>query len=87
MPTVMNLPELERGDNCNTISSYGITFENVSFGYNDEKKVFENLSFHAEEKQLTAIVGYSGSGKSTIAKLIAGYWNADNGKICIGNEM
>lgn len=83
--TVMNLPELERGDNCNTISSYGITFENVSFGYNDEKKVFENLSFHAEEKQLTAIVGYSGSGKSTIAKLIAGYWNADNGKICIGN--
>ncbi|HEL0712420.1 TPA: ABC transporter ATP-binding protein, partial [Streptococcus equi subsp. zooepidemicus] len=43
------------------------------------------LSFRAGEKQLTAIVGYSGGGKSTIAKLIAGYWNVDEGKICIGN--
>lgn len=83
--TVMNLPELERGKSNNQINSYDINFENVSFGYNNEKRVFENLSFHAEERQLTAIVGYSGGGKSTIAKLIAGYWNVENGEIRIGN--
>lgn len=82
---VMNLPELERGDSNQQISSYSIDFKNVNFGYNNEKKVFNNLSFSAEENQLTAIVGYSGGGKSTIAKLIAGYWNVDGGEIRIGN--
>lgn len=82
--SVMYLPELERRDTHHQITSYTINFENVSFGYNKENKVFEKLSFCAEEKQLTAIVGYSGGGKSTIAKLIAGYWNVDEGKICIG---
>ncbi|EHI55521.1 hypothetical protein HMPREF9333_01236 [Johnsonella ignava ATCC 51276] len=82
--SVMDLPELERGKDIQKISSYDINFENVGFGYNSEKRVFDNLSFNAAEKQLTAIVGYSGGGKSTIAKLIAGYWNVDQGKICIG---
>ena len=83
--TIMNLPELERKNENQEIISYDINFENVKFGYNKENTVFENLSFRAREKQLTAIVGYSGGGKSTIAKLIAGYWNVDEGKICIGN--
>ncbi|EMW5898355.1 ATP-binding cassette domain-containing protein, partial [Enterococcus faecalis] len=48
-------------------------------------KVFDNLSFSAKENKLTAIVGYSGGGKSTIAKLIAGYWNINKGKISVGN--
>ncbi|MBL7574675.1 ATP-binding cassette, subfamily B [Peptoniphilus asaccharolyticus DSM 20463] len=82
---VMELPELERGKGEEKISSYNINFENVCFAYNDEKKVFDNLSFSAKENKLTAIVGYSGGGKSTIAKLIAGYWNINKGKISIGN--
>lgn len=82
---VMELPELERGKKEEKISSYDINFENVCFAYNDEKKVFDNLSFSAKENKLTAIVGYSGGGKSTIAKLIAGYWNIHKGKISIGN--
>ncbi len=82
---VMELPELERGNREEKIRSYDINFENVCFAYNDKKKVFDNLSFSAKENKLTAIVGYSGGGKSTIAKLIAGYWNINKGKISIGN--
>ncbi|HFH8784086.1 TPA: ABC transporter ATP-binding protein [Streptococcus agalactiae] len=82
---VMELPELERGNGEEKIRSYDINFENVRFAYNDKKKVFDNLSFSAKENKLTAIVGYSGGGKSTIAKLIAGYWNINKGKISVGN--
>ena len=82
---VMELPELERGNGEEKIKSYDINFENVCFAYNDKKKVFDNLSFSAKENKLTAIVGYSGGGKSTIAKLIAGYWNINKGKISVGN--
>lgn len=82
---VMELPELERGNGEEKIRSYDINFENVCFAYNDKKKAFDNLSFSAKENKLTAIVGYSGGGKSTIAKLIAGYWNINKGKITIGN--
>ena len=82
---VMELSELERGNGEEKIRSYDINFENVCFAYNDKKKVFDNLSFSAKENKLTAIVGYSGGGKSTIAKLIAGYWNINKGKISVGN--
>ena len=82
---VMELPELERGNGEEKIRSYDINFENVCFAYNDKKKVFDNLSFSAKENKFTAIVGYSGGGKSTIAKLIAGYWNINKGKISVGN--
>ncbi|OXZ26700.1 ABC transporter ATP-binding protein [Finegoldia magna] len=82
---VMELPELERGNGEEKIKSYDINFENVCFAYNDKKKVFDNLSFSAKENKLTAIVGYSGGGKSTIAKLISGYWNINKGKISVGN--
>lgn len=82
---VMKLPELERGNTSQEISSYDVTFDNVTFGYDENKKVFQDLYFTAKEGELTAIVGYSGGGKSTLAKLIAGFWNIDSGKISIGN--
>lgn len=82
---VMKLPELERGNTSQKINLYDVTFDNVTFGYDENKKVFQNLSFTAKEGELTAIVGYSGGGKSTLAKLIAGFWNIDSGKISIGN--
>ena len=50
----------------------------------DSTKVFDGLNFIAKEGELTAIVGSSGSGKSTIAKLLAGFWNIDSGHITIG---
>lgn len=84
--SVLKLPELQRTNTAPDPRTFTVSFEGVSFGY-QEKKVFENLSFTAEEGKLTAIVGASGSGKSTIAKLLAGFWNVDGGCIKIGDAV
>ena len=63
--------------------NYNIEFDNVSFAYND-KAVIENLSFKLEEGKSYALVGSSGSGKSTVAKLISGFYNVNEGSIKIG---
>ncbi len=84
--SVMSIAEMERGTNAQKPNSFDVSFEHVNFGYDAEKKVLQDLTFTAKEGELTAIVGYSGSGKSTITKLIAGYWNADSGKIKIGQS-
>lgn len=62
-----------------------IRFENVSFGY-ENQKVLDNLSFSLDENKVYAFVGSSGSGKSTIAKLIAGFYKINSGKILIGGK-
>ena len=82
---VIEIPDLERGKQLKHIKSYDVEFQNVSFAYDESKNVLNNISFKANEKELTAIVGDSGGGKSTIAKLIAGFWNIDKGKILIGD--
>ena len=80
----MNSNKLTFGSN-NEFENYNITFENVSFGYTD-KKIINNLSFSLEENKSYALVGSSGSGKSTIAKLISGFYKVDSGVIKIGNR-
>jgi len=65
--------------------NYDIKFENVEFSYNEEK-VINNISFRALQGSVTALVGASGSGKSTIAKLIARFWDIQKGDIYIGGE-
>ena len=66
--------------------SYDIEFSNVDFSYNEGEQVLENVSFSAEDKKLTAIVGDSGSGKSTIINLLSRYYDIDSGDIKIGGE-
>ncbi|MCU9533680.1 ABC transporter ATP-binding protein [Streptococcus sp. CSL10205-OR2] len=83
---VMTIPDLERGIEEKRISHYDISFKGVTFSYDLSKKVLNQLSFKANENELTAIVGYSGSGKSTIAKLLAGFWNSTSGDILIGGQ-
>ena len=80
----MNSNKLTFGTN-NEFENYNITFENVSFGYTD-KKIINNLSFSLEENKSYALVGSSGSGKSTIAKLISGFYKVDGGVIKIGDK-
>ncbi|EPX31899.1 ABC transporter ATP-binding protein [Streptococcus agalactiae] len=81
---IMEIPNLKRGEEVRDIKSYDVEFKDVTFAYEESKNVLNNISFKANENELTAIVGNSGSGKSTITKLIAGFWNASNGEILIG---
>ncbi|MDC7125834.1 MAG: ABC transporter ATP-binding protein [Spirochaetales bacterium] len=64
-------------------SCYDIEFKDVSFAY-DSALVIEKLSFKAPQGSTTAIVGESGSGKTTVTNLIARFWDASDGNICIG---
>ena len=80
----MNNNNLKFG-NDNKFDNFNIEFDNVSFGYTD-KNVIENLSFSLEENKCYALVGASGSGKSTVAKLISGFYKINDGVIKIGGK-
>ena len=60
-------------------------FENVSFAY-DKELVLKNISFELKPNTVTALVGSSGSGKSTISKLMAGFWDSTTGDIFYGGK-
>ena len=78
----MQKDKLEHG-NLNNFKNYNIEFDNVSFAYGD-RAVIESLSFSLQEGKSYALVGSSGSGKSTVAKLISGFYNVNEGSIKIG---
>lgn len=61
-----------------------IEFKNVNFEYNEGKTVLKNVSFMAKEAEKTALVGTSGSGKSTVLNLIARFWDVKSGEINLG---
>ena len=84
--SVLDLPEMVRADTAGAPQGFDVRFENVVFGYGGATgtTVFDGLNFTAKEGELTAIVGSSGSGKSTVAKLLAGFWNVNGGRITIG---
>ena len=63
---------------------YDIVFNNVSFAYNTGEQVLSGVSFTARQGEVTALIGPSGGGKSTAAKLAARFWDADSGKITLG---
>lgn len=63
---------------------YDIVFDNVSFAYNTGEQVLSGVSFTAKQGEVTALIGPSGGGKSTAAKLAARFWDTDSGKITLG---
>lgn len=63
--------------------NYDIKFENVSFSYEKDKPVLKNISFEAKQGTSTALVGSSGSGKTTVTNLIARSWDCQSGIISI----
>lgn len=63
---------------------FNLEFKNVTFAY-QTKPVLKNISFTVPEKTTTALVGLSGSGKTTITNLIARFWDPDSGEVLIGN--
>lgn len=84
---LLDMPVQKRPDAKNKAdidNSKGIEFDNISFSYHDGTEVLHNISFKTKPGEVTAIVGPSGGGKSTIAKLLAGFWDQSSGRISIG---
>lgn len=84
---LLDMPVQRRPDAKNKAAidnSKGIEFDNISFSYHDGTEVLHNISFKTKPGEVTAIVGPSGGGKSTIAKLLAGFWDQSSGRISIG---
>ncbi len=63
---------------------YDIVFDKVNFSYEDGVSVLKDVSFTAKQGEVTALVGQSGSGKTTAAKLAARFWDIQGGKITLG---
>ena len=86
MDEILNIPEMPETANPQKPQGEDVVFDHVSFTYtgNNEEKALERVSFAAKQGQITAIVGPSGGGKSTIANLISRFWDVTDGKITIG---
>ena len=63
---------------------YDIAFDHVGFAYNSGETVLKDVSFTAKQGEVTALIGPSGGGKSTAAKLAARFWDIDRGRITVG---
>ena len=79
MPTLDGSKDVE-------VNGYDIAFRGVSFSYETGKQVLHDVSFTARQGQVTALVGPSGGGKSTAAKLAARFWDVDEGEVTLGGK-
>ncbi|MGP1455432.1 MAG: ABC transporter ATP-binding protein [Treponema sp.] len=87
---IVNYPK-QTGSETFKPNGYDICYDNVSFSYNDAnttdsaaEDTVSGISFTAKQGEITALVGHSGCGKSTIARLAARFWDASSGTVSIG---
>ena len=85
MDEILSYPE-QGGTDRLTNQGYDITFENVGFSYNSGETVLKDVSFTAKQGEVTALVGPSGGGKTTVSRLAARFWDINKGKILLGGE-
>ena len=67
-------------------NGYDIVFDHVGFKYADDTDVLKDVSFTAKQGEVTALIGPSGGGKTTISRLAARFWDAGSGRITLGGE-
>lgn len=79
------LPVMDENGKDYKPENYGISIDHVSFSYGDNE-VLKDISLEIPEKTMTAFVGSSGAGKTTLAMLIARFWDVNKGSISIGNR-
>lgn len=89
-PAIVRIKEiknaaLQEGEDTD-LSSYDIEFKNVSFAYNEDAKVLKDVSFTAKQGEVTALVGISGSGKTSVLRLISRLYDYDTGSILIDGK-
>ena len=87
MDEIFNIPVLPETENSKKPENNDIVFDKVSFSYTGKENdlAIQNVSVKAKQGEITAIVGPSGGGKSTIANLISRFWDVTTGSIKIGN--
>ncbi len=85
---ISETPELVRPDKDVRLNSFDIQFDKVSFSYHkgSQDNALSNVNLRIPAGKVTALVGPSGSGKSTVAKLTAGFWDADSGAVMLGEH-
>ena len=85
MDMIDNIPVMSDISGEEELNQFDISYENVSFAY-DSTPVLKGISFNVPERTTTALVGLSGSGKTTIINLLGRFWDAQQGKIKIGGK-
>ena len=75
---------IQTGSNTMTNQGYDIVFDHVGFAYNTRETVLKDVSFTAKQGEVTALVGPSGGGKTTVSRLAARFWDINKGKITVG---
>ena len=88
LPIIDYEPEIKNSKNAGNLEYKNgeIIFENVSFNYNNYEQVLKSINLKFEGKKMTALVGHSGAGKSTIMNLIPRFYNINSGDIKIDNQ-
>ncbi len=75
---------IQQGENRLTNEGYDITFDHVGFAYNTGETVLKDVSFTAKQGEVTALVGPSGGGKTTVSRLASRFWDSNKGRITVG---
>ena len=75
---------IQQGDNRLFNKGYDIVFDHVGFAYNTGETVLKDVSFTAKQGEVTALVGPSGGGKTTVSRLAARFWDVSRGTITVG---
>lgn len=81
---LLSLEELPNTNKLVDLKNYDVKLSNISFSYDGKEKVLKNVSLNIPQSNYCALVGPSGGGKSTVARLIARFWDVDEGEISIG---
>ena len=76
--------DIQTGSDKMTNNGYDIVFDHVSFSYSDDTAVLKDVSFTAKQGEVTALIGPSGGGKTTVSRLAARFWDITGGKITLG---
>lgn len=84
MDAILTQPILPEGKTSEQPQNHDICFDQVSFAYEADRYVLEDISFTAKEGTITALVGPSGAGKSTVGQLLSRFWDVTKGRITIG---
>ena len=75
---------IQTGSETLTNNGYDIEFNHVGFSYNTGETVLDDVSFTAKQGEVTALIGPSGGGKTTVSRIAARFWDNETGKITVG---